>query len=78
MWPIVLTASKPSRNHPDRVSVVRWRDARGQEGQSSIGEIVHQVDEGRTVKLGDETLEVIDDGDQRLLVVDGRTDPISR
>jgi hypothetical protein len=50
-WPLELTYARRSERDGACVSAVRWRDAAGRTGQSSIGEIVHQVGRGKRVTV---------------------------
>jgi len=76
LWPLELTAAKLTREGTDRVAAVRWRDAAGQEGQSSTGEIAHQMADGREVRVAGIVAEIAEDGANRWLVVEGRLDPL--
>jgi hypothetical protein len=76
VWPLELTAAKLAGESPDRVAAVRWRDAEGQEGQSSVGEIAHQIADGREVRVAGIAAEIAEDGANRWLVVGGRLDPL--
>jgi hypothetical protein len=76
VWPLDLIEIKPAVESDAHIAAVRWRDAGGQEGRSSIGEIVHQVREGKVVTVGGVVTEVIEHDGHDLLVVDGSNEPL--
>jgi hypothetical protein len=76
VWPLDLIEIKPAVESDAHIAAVRWRDAGGQEGQSSIGEIVHQVRDGKVVTVGGVVTEVIERDGYDLLVVDGSSEPL--
>jgi hypothetical protein len=75
-WPIELTAVQVVPDSDIDINALRWRDADGQEGQSSVGEIVHQVDAGLVVQVDVRPAEVVELGGRRRLVIEGKTGPI--
>jgi hypothetical protein len=76
VWPIELIESQLATTSDKHLNALRWRDADGQEGQSSVGEIVYQVEHGSDVRVGGAAVDVAEQGDGRWLLVDGSPDAL--